>query len=233
MKLEKLHRITRRKIAGEIELFNLNSREIGWLEVLRGWLREGWVFFILSRIFPSRILMKVSLTTMEDYSLLMFHHWILFPWLKISRFPKPDVKCNVLCFSRHRSIIRSSLPSLQRKSSFLPEETRLIKLRMKQEERVSATCKRSDSSTGLVIRTMFAETWIFTQRFLPKTGAHSNSKKDTYADDSLFDCPRSPPFFHYSSFSARYRSTFFSIFLSFSLFLLNFSERTHSSVDSI
>lgn len=156
---------------------------------------------------------------MEDYSLLMFHHWILFPWLKISRFPKPDVKCNALCFSRHRSIIRSSLPSLQRKSSFLPEETRLIKLRMKQEERVSATCKRSDSSTGLVIRTMFAETWIFTQRFLPKTGAHSNSKKDTYADDSLFDCPRSPPFFTIRLFLPgidRLFSRFFFPSLSFS-----------------
>lgn len=130
---------------------------------------------------------------MEDYSLLTFPLWILFLWLKnppfsISPFSKPDVKCNWL-----RPIFRSSssflllLPKKDQPSrrNSINDKTK----RMKQERNgVSTTCTRSDSSTGPVIRTMFAETWIFYKGLFLKR-AHtdsSNSKKDTYTRDLLF-----------------------------------------------
>lgn len=104
---------------------------------------------------------------------------------------------------------------------------------MKQERnRVSYT--RSDSSTGPVIRSMFAETWIFYTSFFLKR-AHiddsSNSKKDTYTRDLLFSTVLDLRHFSLFIFFCLASIDFFlifSFFFSFPPSLLNFSERTHS-----
>lgn len=181
---------------------------------------------------------------MEDYSLLTFPLWILFPWLKISRisisrFSKLDVKCNWLRPKFRSSRQRSSRSILVILSPPLPKKDQAsrrnsINNKTENETREESSILYAIRSTGPVIRSMFAETWIFYTSFFLKrahTNDSSNSKKDTYTRDLLFSTVLDLRHFSLFIFFCLASIDFFlifSFFFSFPPSLLNFSERTHS-----
>lgn len=183
---------------------------------------------------------------MEDYSLLTFPLWILFPWLKISRisisrFSKLDVKCNWLRPKFRSSRQRSSRSILVILSPPLPKKDQASRRNSINNKTENET--REESSILYAIRFInrssdsihVCRNVDFLHEFLPKTGTHrwqfQLKKGYVHARFIILDCPRSPPFFTIHLFLPsidRLFSHFFFLFFISSLSLLNFSERTHS-----